>query len=379
MQMKPLKIAFNARILATNSLRGWSRYTYNLLLELAKTEHQVYLLSDQAINPQFVPESKNIHLLIEPATSYIQWEQWTQNRLCESVNADVLHGPTNYGIPFFGKTKKVLTIHDAIEKSFYDPKKSFLEKLKPTYLKMRQLNSLSQKAADRIITVSHHAKQDIHKTYDVPLEKIQVIYEAADPQFNPKAVLPLNELVKIIPRLQENYFFYVGGLEERKNIGLLLQTFALRQKKEEQLLISGGDPLWIRHYEQKAKDLQLSDRVFFTGPVEEALMPSLYRYARCFLYPSLYEGFGLQVVESLEMETPVLCANTTSLIEVLGDSECGFSPHSPHELSLLMDKMNQQDFYLRKKQYAKERSQYFSWKKTIDETLRVYQDVVKEV
>lgn len=374
--MKPMKIGFNSRVLNTTHLRGWSRYAYNLLVELAKTENEVLLISDQTMNSQWIPNSKNLRPLIYQDSPYIKWEQSSLLKICKKENIDILHAPANYGLPFFGNFKKILTLHDSIEKSFYGDKKKWTQKLHFDHIKTRGLHKVSQWAADQIITVSEHAKNDIHTHYNIPLDKITVIYEAADPIFHEKNKLSFQELKKIFPEIHENYFFYIGGLEERKNINLLLETFALRKNSDEQLIVAGGTSEDIKKYKAMAHSLKLDSKIIFIGPVEDSLLPSLYSYAYCFLYPSFYEGFGLQIVESLQMDTPVLCANTSSLTEILGDNECGFSPHSKEELSNLIDKIKQSDFYTKKKQFTEERKKNFSWKKTSAQTLQVYNKVL---
>lgn len=375
--MRPLKIAINARILATDSLRGWSRYTYNLLTEFAKTEHHILLMSDKKINPNLVPQSVNITEVIECSSPYVLWEQYTLPRLCQKNQTDILHCPTNYGLPLFCSAKKILTLHDAIEKSFYDPRKSFQEKISLNHLKIRGLHYASQWSADQIITVSQHAKEDIHKTYGVAKEKISVIYEAADPLFAINSILPFERLTQIVPQLKPNYYFYIGGLEDRKNISFLIDTMSSRKSTSEQTLIAGGSAELVDHYKNIVERAGLSQRIFFIGITEDALLPSLYHYSHCFIYPSFYEGFGLQVVESLQMDKPVLCANTTSLVEVLGDSECGFSPYSTLELSALIDRMNIPEFYQKKKVFAQNRKKDFNWKKTAQETLALYHQVLE--
>jgi glycosyltransferase involved in cell wall biosynthesis len=345
--LEEMRIALNARVLATEELRGWSRYAVNLLEGLLKAEHEVFLFSDKPINQKLIPHSDTFcQVTIKSGRNYFDWEQRVLPQLCAEHKIDILHCPINFGLPLFCRAKKVLTLHDAIEKAFYD----------------------------RIITVSEHAKQDIINFYGVAKNKIEVIYEGADPDFQDKNVQDFVFLKKSISGIRQPYFFYVGGLEERKNIDFLIKAWAQAQMSDYQLVIGGGTPKEIEKHKAFAEVLKTD--ILFTGYIPQNLLPSFFAQAHCFIYPSLYEGFGLQIVESLQMGTPVICSNVTSLPEILGDDECTFDPQDVSALADLINKMSDIRFYQEKKKTALRRREDFSWSKAIALTLDLYKKLL---
>jgi len=371
-----MKIALNARVMAAETVRGWSRYTINLLDGLMKAGHEIFLFSDQPINQKWIPHHGGFcQVTLRSGRNYLDWEQRVLARLCDEHRIDVLHCPTNYGLPFFCKAKKVLTLHDAIERAFYGNIKSLRRRLHPVEIKLRALHFLSQKAADHIITVSEHAKRDIVENYRIAPDKISVIYEAADPQFRIENAMALDDIQKQFPTLRENYFFYVGGLEERKNISTLLKGWAQAKLPGFQLVIGGGKPDEIARFRAEAQILGLE--VLFTGYVPESLLPSLYAHAQALVYPSFYEGFGLQIVEAMAMGTPVICSNAASLPEVLGDPDCLFDPRDEKQLAVLLRRMTEKDFRETKSRAVQAKGREFSWDRAARETIAIYERLIE--
>ena len=303
-------------------------------------------------------------LICKKGINYTDWEQRVLPKLTTELELDILHCPINYGLPLFGKTKKVLTLHDAIEKAFYDPLKSIYKKWTWTERKMRFYHLLSQRAADAIITVSEHAKKDIVKYYGVEANKINVIYEAADPHFSEKSIKPLEEIQKKYPKFQKDSLFYVGGFEERKNVEGLLGAYA-KSKKTKPLVLAG----------QGSQNIH-GDNVFGLGYAQDEDLPSLYFYSFAFIYPSFYEGFGLQAVEAMQMKKPVLVSSNTSLREVIAQEDCVFDPYNTNEILQKINWLFSEADISALSQRSFQRSKDFSWQRNIKETLKIYEKVL---
>jgi glycosyltransferase involved in cell wall biosynthesis len=374
--VKKLKVAINARILDTDKIRGWSRYTTHLIQGLLENNIEVILFADKPIN-QNLYDSSQVKLYIEKSQSYFKWEQRVLANLSEKHNVDILHCPINYGLPLFLKTKKILTLHDAIEKSYYDQRKTFFQRMRLNDRKIRLYHKISQWAADHIITVSQHAKQDIINSYGVSENKISVIYEAADSYFLEKNVLILSDLQKKYPNFIENAFFYVGGLEDRKNIYNLIKAYNISCKKKS-LLIAGGTQRERLNLQNYINNLGLEKQIKLLEYIEQADLPSFYHYCHCFIYPSVYEGFGLQAVEAMQMKKPVLGANNTSLKEVIGLEECLFDPFDIQSLAKKMDWMTQENIAKDVSVKSFEQSKKFSWQKCIEQTIEIYKKVLND-
>ncbi len=369
-----MRVGINARILDTEFLRGWSRYTVHLIEELQKLGTEIILFSDRPVQKKWFDADK-IKLVVETGCNYLDWEQRILRKLCQQEKVDILHCPINFGLPLISSTKKVLTLHDAIEKAFYDQHKSFFKRWSPAERKMRLYHLLSQMAADHIITVSEHAKQDIVRHYRVSPQKITVIAEAASDFYNDQNVKPLAEIKKNYPHFREGGYFYVGGLEIRKNIEQLLRAYAL-SSRQRPLVLAGGTQEEQVKLRQLSQSLEISESVVFLPPVAESDLPSLYKYSYCFVYPSFYEGFGLQAVESMKMKKPVLAADNTSLKEVVGMDECLFDPYNTQQMAHKLDWILDKNIYEKTVQKCEQRALDFSWKKSAQQTMDVYKKVL---
>lgn len=374
--MESPKIAINARVLADYQVRGWARYTVNLLEYLCQKEGHFYLFTDRPLNKDYLirlPKEKYT-VFLESASYYAIWEQVTLPQLCRKHDIDLLHCPVNYGLPQYKPCPTVLTIHDAIAEVFNQPRMSLKQKLKPANILWKALSVLSRKTADHVITVSEYSKKDLVQCLGVPKEKITVVYEAADPCFSEEISEMTRNEVLIRYGIEKPYFFYVGGWEERKNVSFLIENFLASEIEDFQLVLAGGQPkevdFWRRRYH--------SDRLHFLGWVEDEDLPALYKSARAFIYPSLYEGFGLQIVEAMKVGCPVLCSDRTSLPEIVGHGGELFSLDRGESLIGQMKRLREEKEYTKMSCQAKLRGQEFNWKKTADETWNIYMKLLGE-
>jgi glycosyltransferase involved in cell wall biosynthesis len=248
---------------------------------------------------------------------------------------------------------------------------------------MRLVAQAAHKAS-LIITVSQHAKQDMIDALHLPAERIRVTYEAAGDAYVP--ITDPEMLAKMRARygIGERYIFYLGGLDQRKNVPQLVRAFAHLYKQLEQpdlqLFISGNpdkqkgplfpDPRPI------AEELGVADHVIYRF-VEDEDKPAVYSGASLFVFPSLYEGFGLPPLEAMSCGTPVVCSNRTSLPEVVGDAAISVDPTDTQALveamrSVLSNSTLANDLRARSLQRAAQ----FNWRKTAVETLAVYEEVL---
>lgn len=355
-------LGINARILDHDSVRGWSRYAYNLIRGLSSRNIEIKFFSDRPIHLKWIPKDRHKDIHIEVSSKYILWEQVVLKRLAERHGVSILHCPINYGLPYFGNFKKVLTLHDAIEKSYYGQFVSKKDVLLGAYLKNTLLHKISQKSADKIITVSEFAKKDIVENYKIEPSKISVIYEAADESIKVENVKEESAFIgkwKIDP----GYLFYIGGLEQRKNIPFILEL-ARKQPQQQFVVAGGGENPFKNHAPMNVR---------FIGYVPDEWLSSFYFYSKAFLYPSFQEGFGLQIVESIKLGKPALYANNSSLQEVYGSSEFGFDPNNVDQALEKLRLLNVN--YSQAVDFVRSRNQFFSWDKAIDQTLEVYRSL----
>jgi SAM-dependent methyltransferase len=236
--------------------------------------------------------------------------------------------------------------------------------------------------ADRIIAVSHRTKKDLIDYCAVPAERVCVIHEAPRHIFYPER--DLDHIQSTLRRLEiyHNFILFVGSVEPRKNLRNLLQAYAAYVKKHagrELLIIAGGSGWLSDDIAPLVAELELGEWVRFVGYVHDSDLRVLYSAAKLFVYPSIYEGFGLPPLEAMACGAPVITSNTSALPEVVGDAAVLIDPHNSEELCQAMRTvLGNGDVRAKMRRESLDRVQLFSWERAARETLAVYQEVCPE-
>ena len=388
-----MKIGFNALPLQSPA-NGSSQYLLYLLHALSEidTQNEYVLLGANFVARDSKGRLKGSSLpipfpyQIHPTLAFnlhseniqkVLWEQFTGPRAARANEVDLFHIPY-FAPPIASRVPTIVTIHDAIPLRL------------PLYRSgarveayMRLVASAAHKAT-MIITVSQHAKEDIMDALHLPAERIRVIYEAAGDEYVPITDTAILAAARARYGIGEQYVFYLGGLDSRKNVSQLVRAFAQLYRQLEnphlQLFISGNpakqkgpffpDPRPV------AAELGISDQVIYRF-VEEEDKAAIYSGASLFVYPSMYEGFGLPPLEAMSCGAPVVCSNRTSLPEVVGDAALCVDPDDTQALAAAMHKVLT-DTTLRDDLRARsmQRATQFSWRKTATETLSAYEEAL---
>ena len=229
--------------------------------------------------------------------------------------------------------------------------------------------------ASHIITVSEFMRNEIIEQLGIHPDTITAIHEAPDGNFYPRSKTDIEAILERY-RLPREYVLFVGTLEPRKNMSLLIKALS-RTRMDVPLILAGwkgwGDKKWL----DDIKLFGLEKRVFFTDYVDEETLACLYSGASAFIYPSLYEGFGLPVLEAMACGCPVICSHVASLPEVAGDAALFIDPLDPDDLAHKIDQVLE-DTVLRTMLVEKglQRAKVFSWQKTAAQTLDVFKNVI---
>jgi glycosyltransferase involved in cell wall biosynthesis/ubiquinone/menaquinone biosynthesis C-methylase UbiE len=377
-----MKIAIDVSLAAGESA-GVGSYTRGLLEGLAAidpdNEYILYSYLDFPQSPQLTfPQQPNFsHQMLQLQGEH--WERmWSRAELPPKEALDAVHVLHS---PFFNAPKEhhgalVATIHDV----------SFL--LQPQFhTEANRLHCLQGTLnaalhADRIIAVSLQTKKDLIDYFSIPEERIRVIYEA------PRKVYAPEHNVEIIRGVLErlgifhNFILFVGSLEPRKNLRTLLQayaTYVTRHTGEELLVVAGGKGWLNDDLSQVAAERGIAERVKFLGYVPEADLRILYSAAKLFVYPSIYEGFGLPPLEAMACGAPVITSNTSALPEVVGDAALLVDPYNGEALYQAMKRvLCDHELRAGMRQQSLARATRFSWEQTAEETLAVYEEVCPE-
>lgn len=285
-------------------------------------------------------------------------------------DATLFHAHEHLLIPLRG-IPTVLTVHDLIYKLFPQHHKRlnhiFLNRAMPLFVKR----------ADHIITISEASKRDLMGFYGTPAEKITVVYEAADPTFTPPPPDYVNA-VRDKYHLPEQFLLVVGTIEPRKNYSRLAQALMrLRQKHADLKLVVVGNRGWLtEEFFQTIADLGASEHIIFPGFVPDANLPSLYAAATALVMASVYEGFGLPVLEAMACGTPVVSSNASSLPELGGKVARYFDPHNLDEMVAALDTVLSDETLQRQmRKDGPPHAAQFSWERAARETLAVYSSV----
>jgi glycosyltransferase involved in cell wall biosynthesis len=290
---------------------------------------------------------------------------------------DVLHAPA-FIAPVASPCPVVITVHDVTYLLYPEHFSGWWA----TYVK--SVMPTAAKSAAAIICGSEHSKRDIVKAYGLSGEKVRVVpYGVDHDRFRPGATLD-SDWARALG-IREGYLLHVGVFSRRKNIPCLLRAIAqLRAKgngRDVQLVLAGSEAPGVTgaaEIHQTIQELHLADSIVLAGHVPDQHIPGLYAQAKALVMPSLYEGFGFPVLESMAAGTPVVASNTSSLPEVAGDAAILVSPTDEHALVEAMeDVIHNPGTVAELKARGLARAKQFNWQRTAAETLEVYRTVVR--
>ena len=295
------------------------------------------------------------------------------------VKADVAHVPY-WGAPLGSPAPLVVSVLDAIPAMFPAYTQGLLPHL---YV---SLQTAAARGATQVITISEAAKTDLVKHLGLTESAITVTYLAADESFHPVMGAERDAEVREKYGLPDRFTLYLGGFDQRKNVTQLLEAYRYVAKAEGDqapLVIAGTEPPYrdplFPNLRDKAKQLELDDSVLrWIGRVDEADKPALYRLAAVFAYPSLYEGFGLPALEAMASGTPVVANQIPVLEEVCGDGAYLVEPGDPRKMAgAILALLGQRDLHETQRSRGLARATHFQWRKTVKDTLAVYEKAVR--
>jgi glycosyltransferase involved in cell wall biosynthesis len=301
------------------------------------------------------------------------WEQVEIVRACHRESIDLLHSPY-FSAPFFLPAKTVVTVHDVIPLVMPEYRE------RPQNRMYTDFVAFTVRRANAIITVSEYSKQDIVRMLKIPEERIHVIGNAVDASYRPITDTRLIDSVRDRYGIGPKYILYFGGFDIRKNVQRVLRAYAALPEsiqEEYQLVIAGrlhllGHPLYPDP-RPMVQELGLDERVVMTGQIREQDKAPLYSAASLYLFPSLYEGFGIPVLEAMACGAAVVTSDQTALPEVVGDAARLVDPNSVEAITAAMAELLEDDALRNSlRERALERARHFSWQRVAEQTLDVY-------
>lgn len=374
-----MKIGFDAKRLFHNftGLGNYSRFVVNALLE-HYTNSDYFLYTPKIrrhAEIDHIADHKHIKVIIPPffysllkASSV--WRSWGVSKEPTVKSLDVFHGLNQElpaGLP--ANVKKVVTVHDLIFLRFpklYNP------------IDVRIYNAKVKAAcqsATSIIAISGQTAEDVMNFLKIPESKIKVIYQGCHPQFMKHMTAGQISDIKSKYNLPGEYVLNVGTLEPRKNVMLLVKAMSLLPPESRPpLIIIGRETSYKKQLVAMASKLDISDSVIFLHNVPFNDFPAIYQSAQLFVYPSLFEGFGIPLVEAIESSIPVITSTGSCFSEAAGPSSIYVNPSREDELAFQINRvLADQELRKRMIEDGKEYAKRFTSARIANELMTVYQ------
>jgi len=374
-----MRIAIDGRMGDTSG--GIGVYIRELISHLAYIDkkNQYFIIVNKHGDASFIPSADNFTILVSSITRkhyFIKdlWNLFFLPFLLKVKNIDIYFNP-RYVLPIFkGNIKMVVTMHDMIAIMFPEIWPGI------SGFRIRNYIKYSSQRADIIVTISNWAKKDIVRILNVPKNKVKVTYNGINKKlFKPIPDLSLQSLVKRKYGIRKKFILSVGPLGARKNHDRLIDAYSILPKcirEDYQLILTGEKKGTYDNLLEKASKICPVDDIVFTGFIPEEEMPTMISAASLFVFPSLYEGFGIPLLEAMACGTPILASNVSSIPEVVESAALLFDPYNVNEMANAIDKaINDKD--LRQKLVRKGFKQIkkYSWENTAKEILGVFEEV----
>jgi glycosyltransferase involved in cell wall biosynthesis len=377
-----MKIGIDIRLIGKKRT-GDEAVIFNLVKNLAKIDdkNEYLLLTDnnneaelEKISKDLRIENKNNFKIISlPLSGRFAWNLWILPMYLRKNPVNIYH--TQYITPWFvPKSVKIVTIIHDISFNFFPQLISFSD-----LFFLKTLIPMSLKRADKIIAVSQFTKDEIIKFYKINPEKIECVYNSIGSEFLSDAVS--EEKLKEVRNkygLPEKFILYMGTLQPRKNIPQLIEAFGLIKSKlwDFKLVICGNKN--AHNYDQKIEASieasKLENDIIFPGFIDENDKQAVFRSAHVFAFPSLYEGFGIPVLEAMSQGVPIICSDIPSLKEIAGSGALYFDVSSMDDLSQKLYAIcSNNDLREKLIRSGNVRVGFFSWEKSAREMLAIYE------
>ncbi|MCR4337814.1 MAG: glycosyltransferase family 4 protein [Candidatus Omnitrophica bacterium] len=366
-----MRIAINCRSFLKHNYAGIGRYAYNLVQSLSeideKHEYWLYAQKKYFDFKRQVPRiaAKNFHVKVD----------WLGRGIAQTLQSvDVYHSPSPDFINI-EHAKIVVTVHDLVYKMY--PQGHTQQTCEITE---KQLQEITKKA-HKIICCSQNTMKDLRQYFTVENERLSMVYQGVDKNvFYPLEEDARQQAKEFLKKkgIGDPFILFVGTIEPRKNLQNLLLAFSELKRKNQfkgKLVIVGMKGWMLEGFNQAIETLKLKDEIVFPGYVSDELLRYLYNLTEAFVFPSFYEGFGFPIIEAFSCGAPVVTSNVSSCPEIAADAASIVNPYDPEAMRNAMAQiLDDQNFRLKLKARGLKRAQDFSFRKTAEQTLKVYQE-----
>ena len=322
--------------------------------------------------------TKNVHIIELGCPSYPLWEQWALPRAVRKYGVELLHCTSNTA-PIWCKTPLVLTLHDIIFLEGHDKQNhSLYQNMGWLYRRLDVPRILDK--CKRIITVSEFEKENIIAKLQIPRERVTMIYNGYNEWFR-----PIDDTMQVYKKYipEPGFLFFLGNTDPKKNTERTLVAYSRYLEKstvKRKLLMADLSPDYLDAIIRNNAIENIRNNMVVPGYIDNKDLPYIYNSAFAFLYTSLRESFGIPILESMACGTPVVTSNTSSMPEIGGTDAILVNPEDVGQITaMLLELENNPAFYEEKRRAGLERVKSFSWRRTAEQLLNLYEEVYQEI
>lgn len=345
-----------------------------------ENEYFIFVKPDE--DNTVIKETANFKIVPLEGGSYPMWEQFALTKAAKKYGCQILHctsntAPVNCTVPL------VTTLHDIIYME-----SSYLKILSGSATPYQKFGNMYRKLvvprvvknSRKIITVSHFEKNRIADFFGMKGDnRLTAVYNGVSEHFKPVTDAAQLQRVKNKYQLPDNFFFFLGNTDPKKNTGGTLKAFSDFRKQtlaDYKLVMLDYDKTELQKILEEIGDPGLIEHIVLTGYVVNTDLPAIYCQSKTFLYPSLRESFGIPMLEAMACGVPVITSNTSSMPEVAGDAALIVNPFKPEEITAAMIRLyNDNDCKQKFAQAGFKRAAVFSWKAMAEEVLNIYKEI----
>jgi glycosyltransferase involved in cell wall biosynthesis len=375
-----MKIAVNTRFLLSGKLEGIGIYTQEIFKRVVQLmpEHEFFFLFDRAYSSAFIFEKNVTPIVVHPPARHpFLWYLWFEQsvpKVLKENNIDVFFSPDGFA-SLNTSVPQIITIHDLGFEHFPEHVPFLVRKF------YRYFTPKHCEKATKILAVSAYTKQDIISIYNIETKKIEVVYNGFDTHLaslkGGTQPVQAERLVPFRGFRGEPYFIFVGAVHPRKNVlGLLkaFEQFKTSYSHAHQLVIVGRKAWMNKELEDFYEKMQFKKEVIWIEKIERADLIQLMQQSFGLVYPSLFEGFGIPIIEAMSLGIPVICSNVSAMPEVAGNAALLVRPDNTIEIAAAMNELIINDV-LRNDLIAKGkiRATYFDWNTSAEKVV----DIIK--
>ncbi|MHB1277032.1 MAG: glycosyltransferase family 4 protein [Bacteroidia bacterium] len=375
-----MRIGIEAQRIQRKKKHGMDIVAVEIIRQLQKIdlENDYYIFVKAGEDKTVIQNTANFKVIELPGKTYADWEQIQLPKAAKKYGLDLLHCTSNTA-PILGKTPLIVTVHDIIYlEKLHFKQGTWYQKLGNVYRRWNVPHVM--KKARRILTVSHFEEENIRNRFPERSEDIFTVYNAASAHFRVIYNMSLLEEARRRYQLPENFLFFLGNTDPKKNVPNVLKAYARYRKKSAnplELVLPDLESGYLKNLLDEIGDPDLHRHIRLTGYVPNGELPLIYNLCKFLLYPSKRESFGIPILEAMQCGKAVLTSNTSSMPEIAANAGLLVDPEDIEAIAMGIELLDKDDALRQKlENEGLERSKQFNWENSARQVLHHYQQIL---